>query len=89
MRAVGVLLRATRVPFQLSHKSILSPESRILTAPPFLLQHKSWVRMASLTPETPEWNAQRVRDTFLDYFKTKRDHTFGTVPRDGAHMTAH
>ena len=34
-------------------------------------------RMASTnSTETPEWSAQRVRDTFLDYFK-ERDHTFG------------
>lgn len=31
--------------------------------------------MASTTTETPTWTAQRVRDTFLDFFKRK-DHTF-------------
>lgn len=34
------------------------------------------VRMASTAPETPEWSAQRVRDTFLDYFK-ENGHAFG------------
>lgn len=31
--------------------------------------------MASTTTETLEWSAQKVRDTFLDYFKNK-EHTF-------------
>ncbi|KAL1639962.1 Alanine--tRNA ligase [Diplodia intermedia] len=31
--------------------------------------------MASIVDEQPEWSAQRVRDTFLDYFK-KNGHTF-------------
>ena len=33
--------------------------------------------MASLVDEQHEWNAVRVRQTFLDYFK-KNGHTFGT-----------
>ena len=32
--------------------------------------------MSSTTTEPPSWSAQKVRDTFLDYFKTKHDHTF-------------
>jgi hypothetical protein len=35
------------------------------------------VRMASTTPDTPEWSAQRVRDTFLEFFEKQKDHTFG------------
>ena len=34
--------------------------------------------MASLVDEQHEWNAVRVRQTFLDYFK-KNGHTFGTA----------
>lgn len=33
------------------------------------------VRMASTTTDTPTWSAQKVRDTFLEYFKNK-EHTF-------------
>jgi hypothetical protein len=70
---------STRVPFQLrlkSHNCIPLARPQILLQPPILL-HTTWARMSSTTPETPEWSAQRVRDTFLDYFKTKRQHTFG------------
>ena len=38
-------------------------------------------RMASTAPtETPEWTAQRVRETFIKYFKD-RGHTFGKSTR--------
>lgn len=38
-------------------------------------KHPTFDRMTSLGPE---WTAQRVRDTFLDYFK-QNGHTFGAL----------
>jgi hypothetical protein len=39
-------------------------------------------RMVSMAPEVPKWSAKEVRQTFLDYFKEKRQHTFGTEAHD-------
>jgi len=40
------------------------------------LASRTVARMASDNGSGPEWTAQRVRDTFLDYFK-QNGHTFG------------
>lgn len=39
---------------------------------------RSSATMASLVNEQHEWNAVRVRQTFLDYFK-ENGHTFGRI----------
>lgn len=70
--------RHSLTPFSQAHNSIL-----LLRAPlraKFLLPHHHSIAATMATTssaETPEWSAQRVRDTFLKYFE-ERGHTFGT-----------
>ena len=38
-------------------------------------RHRSQFKMASIAADAPQWNAQQVRDTFIQFFKD-RGHTF-------------
>jgi hypothetical protein len=57
-----------------SHATHILRHARYWSSAPRRIQFAR--TMASLTEEKHEWNAVRVRETFLDYFK-ERGHTFG------------
>lgn len=63
--------------FELRHICCLTAtakQSRLISRPQTTSTALYPVRMSSTTPST--WEAQRVRDTFLNYFKDKKGHTF-------------
>lgn len=61
-----------------------SPPARPRQPPPPLTKStRQAARMTTLAEEKHEWNAPRVRETFLEYFKS-HGHTFGRFPHGDA-----